>query len=98
MEGVDSQTEKRRRSNRDYMRAWRSSPKQSARQRVKRDIWEAARKLRNAGDAMEPFTSVSGKLICGFCGKRTPVTLVSRLQIGADGKFQQVEIPYCGIC
>jgi hypothetical protein len=26
------------------------------------------------------------------------VTLVSRLQIGADGKFQQVEIPYCGIC
>jgi hypothetical protein len=87
--------EKRRRSNRQYMRAWRSNPSHLARHRLKRCIWEAARKLRNADAAANPSTR---KAICGCCGKRMPVTHVSRLQIGADGEFQRVETPYCGIC
>jgi hypothetical protein len=98
MAEVDAELEKRRRSNRDYMRAWRSNPCRAARQQASRSIWDAARKLRNAGKAMEPFTTVSGKPICGFCGKRAPLTYASRLRLGPDGKFRRVEIPYCGMC
>jgi hypothetical protein len=98
MEGVDKPLEKRRRSNRVHMRELRSNTRHLAGQRVKCAIWEAARKLRNASVAMEPFRSVLGNPICGFCGKRRPVSHVPRLQIGADGEFRRVEIPYCGIC
>jgi hypothetical protein len=98
MEAAGTSVEERRRSKRQYMRAWRSNPGHLARHRVQRRIWEVARKLRNADVAMDPGTSALGKPICGCCGKRSPVTHVTRLRIGADGRFKHVEIPYCGIC
>ena len=37
--------------------------------------------------------------LCGFCGRRPPITRITRLQIAPpSSEFVPIEIPYCGQC
>lgn len=92
--------EVRRRYNREYMRRWRTDPRNRLRNLEDRMRWYYERKVR---DAMRPGAGpapVNGKSICGFCHRGLAVRQVARLQVssGLLERFVEVVVPYCGVC
>ena len=92
--------ELKRRYKRDYMRRWRSDPRNAAQEAEARRQGYYDRKCRRAiaqevEEARKPVVPA-----CGICGRRPPVCEIERLVILADknGSFAPVRIPYCGIC
>lgn len=98
MKMQSAEAEERREYKRDYMRAWRADPRNRSRERANRTRWGVARKLRLAKRRVRQYTNLSGRPVCGLCGKRPPVQRVMRLRILANGEFERVAVPYCGQC
>jgi hypothetical protein len=90
----------KRRCKRDYMRRWRSDPRNVAQEAAarKRDYYE--RKCRRVLQAMGARAAAPPAPVCSFCGHRAPICEVERLAIGTDakGSFTPVRVPYCGHC
>lgn len=90
----------KRRYKRDYMRRWRSDPRNVAQEAAtrKRDYYE--RKCRRVLQALGAGAATPLAPVCGFCGHRAPICEVERLAIGTDakGSFTPVRVPYCGTC
>jgi len=91
---------KRRRYNREYMRAWRANPAHRSNERKNRERWQYERKLRALRSPQEPFASSCGKPVCGFCRKNPPLGEIVRLQVSesAPRGYVALRIPYCGQC
>ena len=94
--------ERRRRYNRKYMRRWRANPHHAEREgeRRRRAYWRI--KLSGADGAADTTDGAQRKppaTLCGFCGRRPPITRITRLQIAPpSSEFVPIEIPYCGQC
>jgi hypothetical protein len=86
--------------NREYMRRWRSDPRNRLRNLEDRMRWYYERKLR---DALRPEPDPAAhhhKRGCGFCHRRPAVRQIMRLQVsnGPLEPFIEVRVPYCGVC
>jgi hypothetical protein len=92
--------ELKRRYKRDYMRRWRSDPRNAAQEAEARRQGYYDRKCRRALAQEAEETRSAAEPACGICGRKPPVCEIERLVILADknGSFVPVRIPYCGIC
>jgi len=90
----------KRRYKRDYMRRWRSDPRNIAQEAVARKQGYYERKCRRVLQALGASAAEPPAPVCGFCGHRAPICEVERLSIGTDpkGSFTRVLVPYCGNC
>lgn len=90
----DSTRAEQRRRKREYMRRWRAAhPEQEAR------IW-AKRKAATVVDVAQVREADESRTACGFCGKRAPVDWVLRLRVSdeAESGYEEIRVPYCGLC
>lgn len=90
----------KRRCKRDYMRRWRSDPRNVAHEAAARKRDYYARKCRRVLAQLNAATRDHPVRMCGLCGRKNPVCEIERLVIGADalGTFTRVRVPYCGVC
>jgi len=91
---------KRRKYNREYMRAWRASSQHKERDRANRQRWYYERKLRRALEKVRPHRGPHGERLCGYCGKLARIDEIARLEMCelARSGYVEVRFPYCGQC
>lgn len=101
MARCEQQLEHRRQYNREYMRRWRSRPENLAREKMHRQGWYYARKLRSTlEDPDSKPTRHAARPLCLLCRLRRSVCRVQRLVVveGRPGGFVEISVPYCGVC
>ncbi len=82
----------RRRKNREYMRRWRTSPENRAKEKRRFAGMQWQRKLERA--TQQPR---EGEIrTCAYC-RQESVMRIDRLRPTENG-FKKVELPYCGHC
>lgn len=86
--------EKQRRYIRDYMRKWRASNPE------KQEQLNFERKARVEIEPVSSGTAEVDVSICGFCRKRPSVSEVLRLRVSDANElgYEEIRVPYCGIC
>jgi hypothetical protein len=93
-------TEARRRYNREYMRRWRSDPRNYRREHECRERAYWRQKISRARSERRLYINRRGQAVCGFCWKRPPVRMAERLRISEAARtgYVKVLIPCCGEC
>jgi hypothetical protein len=92
--------EEKRVYNRSYMRRWRADPRHAAREQLNRRRSYRRSKMRPSRKPLSGDRDSRGELFCGFCRKRRPIMLVTRLKspAGEASRYVEIRIPYCGQC
>ncbi|MFZ0036362.1 MAG: hypothetical protein WAK91_03000 [Candidatus Acidiferrales bacterium] len=82
----------RRKQNREYMRRWRTSPENRAKENLRVENMRWQRSL----DKFTQLPSDAEKRRCAYCHHES-VMRIERLRATERG-FKKVQLPYCGQC
>ena len=98
--GMDRKAVAQLRYKREYMRRWRSDPRNFERELHTRLRAQLARRVRPMYGERRLYLNRRGRPVCGFCWHRPPIKLQERLRISEDARseFVKVLIPCCGEC
>jgi hypothetical protein len=97
---VDCATKAHRRYKREYMRRWRSDPRNLERELHTRLRAELTRRVRPMYGERRLYFNRRGQPVCGFCWQRAPIKMQERLRVSEAARdgYVKVLIPCCGEC